>query len=371
MSDTVPSGTTETVPSGTTKKTRGVLTVEGNLVVEGRVQVVETVTATAADADSSTSTTTRVRDLASASLDADSSTSLTTRTRTLTTKRSLNVKSGETETIASGTTAEKDDVQVAGRLVVEGNLIVTDGLQDADTSINALTRRRLLDSESDDADSSQALAREVRTITAQADDAGSAIISLQRLRKLLTNASDADSASVTTRRVRDLVGDGTDVDASVAVLLPRSRFTDPREAGVDLLEQTYNWPDAKPEVKRAESVPWKSRENTIKPRIYVQKPTSDELDRFSADGSDLTEDETVRFDIWIVDGDNPAELARQYRNQVVNRLYKYSNDNYSNTEFQYIQPTNSTDFRAQTSSRQTDHYIYTIEVDMHRLVERV
>jgi hypothetical protein len=137
------------------------------------------------------------------------------------------------------------------------------------------------------------------------------------------------------------------------------------------LEQTYNWPAAKPDVKRGESVPWKSRENTVEPRIYVAKPTSDELDGFSADGVALTEDETIRFDIWILEGKNPDELARQYRNQVINRLYQYSNDNYSNTEFQEVQPTNSTDFRAQSSGRQTDHYIYTIEVDWHRLVNRV
>ena len=316
MSETVPSGTTETVPSGTTKKTRGVLTVEGTLVVEGRVQVVETVTATATDADRGSSTATRER--------------------VLTTRRSLTVASGETQTIPSGETLEKDDVQVSGRLVVEGDLIVTDGLQDADNASSPLTRERALQSESADADSSTALAREVRTITATAVDTDGATIPLQRLRKLLTTATDSDTASVTARRIRDLVGTSTDVDTARAVLLPRSRFTDPRAAGIDLLEQTYNWPAAKPDIKRGESVPWKSRENATGPRIYVTKPTGDELDRFSADGESLTEDETVRFDIWILDGEHPDELARQYRNQIINRLYKYSNDNYSNTEFQEV-----------------------------------
>jgi hypothetical protein len=366
-------GPNEAVTIGPTETTtfQG-LAVQGELTVEGRLVVEPAqVTATATDTDAGTSTTTRNRRLASTSADTDAGTSTATRERVLTTRRSLTVASGETQTITSGTVVEKDDVEVSGRLVVEGDLIVTDGLQDADSAVSPLTRERPLQSESADTDSSTALAREVRTITATAVDTDSATISLQRLRKLLTAATDSDSAQVTTKRVRDLLGSGTDADTTLAVLLPRSQFTDPRAAGIDILEQTYNWPAAKPDVKRGEAVPWKSRENTTQPRVYVTKPTSDELDRFSADGRDLTEDETVRFDIWILDGEHPDELARQYRNQIINRLYKYSNDNYSNTEFQEVQPTNSTDFRAQSSGRQTDHYIYTIEVDWHRLVTRV
>jgi len=365
-------GPTETVTIGPTETERfRNVTVEGTLTVEGELSVIPELTATATDVDTSTTTTTRERDLATESVDVDSGTSLATRTRDLTTILRFVVESGTTETIEADETKTTNEVTVEGDLTVEGTLNVDRATYDSDAVQSDLLRERKLVFDATDTDTSSATAELVRELIAQATDTDASSQELTRLRNLLADPVDADSASATTTRVRALVASASDTDASLAVLIPRSRETDPRALAIDIMEQTYNWPNDKPDVFRSEEIPQKAKQNNSDPAIYVHKPSSGEIERFSADGIDMTEDESVELHVWILDTTNPERSAREYRNEIVNTFAEYTNDNYGNTEFHRIEPTNSTDFRQEHIARQTDHYIYSVEIDTHRLEQQL
>jgi hypothetical protein len=74
----------------------------------------------------------------------------------------------------------------------------------------------------------------------------------------------------------------------------------------------------------------------------------------------------VRLDIWVLG--NQSE-AREYRNRVIDVFQDYMNDNFTRTEFHDVDPQESTDFRHQKVTRQTDHYIYSVEIEFERLVD--
>ena len=176
--------------------------------------------------------------------------------------------------------------------------------------------------------------------------------------------------SQTVSRTLTVEGELT-VEGTLTVMIPTSSETDSRAMAKDILESNTDWPDSEPIIEYNEDVSHKSKENTQDAAIYIMKRDSDELERFSADFGDLTEDETVTMMIWVL-GDsqtNSQRLARQYRNEVVNVFRAYMNDNYTNIEFHRAEPSNTTDHRQEHITRQTDHYIYGVEVDTHRLLE--
>jgi hypothetical protein len=187
-------------------------------------------------------------------------------------------------------------------------------------------------------------------------------------------ASDSDIASVEVERVRFLVASAEDGDSATTVYLPSTDATDPRTAIIELLSNAGEWPGQEPIIKRIEDTTPKTRQNTTQPAVYVHKPVDDDLTRFSAQSLALEEDETVELYIYILETEDetpPERAAREYRNQVINTLSGYMSDNYTRTEFLYLEPTGATDARASTIARQTDHYVYSVEIETHRLAQQL
>ena len=124
-----------------------------------------------------------------------------------------------------------------------------------------------------------------------------------------------------------------------------------------------------PVIEFWDSVTHKARENQTNPTIYVHSAGEGGLSRFSADRGTLEESETVLASVWVL-GDSKRQArknARQYRDAVVRIFKSYMNDNFRDTEFHNIEPVNATDFRSQHNPRDTDHYIYTVEIETERL----
>jgi predicted RecA/RadA family phage recombinase len=208
----------------------------------------------------------------------------------------------------------------------------------------------------------------ITEVTPAGTDVDSATATLDRKRNLTADATDVDSADATLQRIRNLVGDAVDVDTAETVFLPITNATDPRVAVADILSNTGDWPGDKPDVDFYDDVTPKARQNKRQPALYVHKPIQDEIERFSPRAATRTEDETVEVLIFILESDgNPREQARKYRNRIVNQIRRYSTDNYLRTEFHRIEPTASTDNRAQHITRQSDHYVYSVEIQTHRL----
>ena len=334
-----------------------VLQVSGELQVSGDLTVnnVRELDATAEDVDSSQTPLTRIRELQSTSADVDSSTATATRIRELAAGQRLLVGDGTTVQIDAPTT--EHSAVVSGRLVVTSDLTINNEAQPAQ-----------------DSDTSRAATTREREIAAQASDIDSAVTPLTRIRELQATASDLDVAATTTERIRILVANAEDGDSATTVFLPITEATDSRRAIIDILSNIEQWPGQKPIVKPIEDTTPKTRQNTTQPAIYAHKPVGDELTRFSAESLALEEDETVELYIYILQTEDktpPERAAREYRNRVINVLSAYMNDNYTRTEFLYLEPSGATDARASTIARQTDHYVYTVEIDTHRLEQQL
>lgn len=144
-----------------------------------------------------------------------------------------------------------------------------------------------------------------------------------------------------------------------------SDATDPTDAVIDILvdSDTSEWSFPKPSIERYEDVPVKSRENAQADYLYVHSPTEMTLERFSADPVVQTEDGSAQILVYAL-----AEArARQHARDSVTILRGYMNDNYAATEYHDIEPTAIIDNRAQKIARQTDHYIYAVDVEMERI----
>ena len=300
MAKTVEAGETFTVDED--KRLGTPVTVEGDLVVEQTLTVDPVIDsqAQAVDTDSGTVAFELIRELTATSSDSDSSNSSLERIRELFAGFSNELKVEKNDTVTIDTPTEFTTTVVEGELTVESEL----------------TLGSLFDSQ--DTDASTPTLERVRDLSSTAADGDTSTTTTTRERDLATESVDVDSASAPTTRVRALVASASDTDASLAVLIPRSGETDPRALAIDIMEQTYNWPNDKPDVFRSEEIPQKAKQNNSDPAIYVHKPSSGEIERFSADGIDMTEDESVELHVWILDTTNPERSARDYRNERVN-----------------------------------------------------
>lgn len=242
-------------------------------------------------------------------------------------------------------------------------LILRTTASDTDTAEALATRTRTLQAALDDADEGIVDLGIRIILAATATDADSLTSGLARLRLLGGDGTDPDSATLTAERVRLLASAGSDTDAGQTVFLPVSNATDPREAARDLLNGGVGWTYERPEIDLIEDVPPKARENRVDPAIYIYTSTEG-LDRFSANTDDLDETTTIRLDVWTLAG---AAQAKAYRDDIVNTFKQYMRDNYNRTEFLDIEPSDAVDVRQTKISRQTDHYIYSVELEFERL----
>jgi len=279
--------------------------------------------------------------------------------------------------------------EVAGTLTVEGTLTLDNTVNpalDEDTAQAALFVARILQAVANDTDSLNVSLDRIRDLAVQTSDTDSLSVELVTGLLLEATASDSDTTTGKLTRLRLLDGDGVDTDTSIATaervrlvgvtatdtdtaqteFVVSSFATDPREVAIDLLKGNSGWPGDEPEFYLAEEVPMKGRQNNRNTAIYVQLIGGAGLNRYAPTDQTLQEIETVRVDIWTLEGES---TAREYRNEVINTFRRYMADNFTRTKFHDVQPTDSTDFREQKIARQTDHYIYSVEIEFERLVE--
>ena len=141
--------------------------------------------------------------------------------------------------------------------------------------------------------------------------------------------------------------------------------SDPVDAIVEILKatDTAEWTNSKPEIHRHDEVASKQRENKQDDAVYVRSLATMELDRFSADNAEQTEDGQVQVLVYSYD----ANRSNQHARDIVEILQSLMNDNYTQTGFLSVEPTGLADNRAAKVTRQTRHFVYLVEVETHRL----
>lgn len=131
------------------------------------------------------------------------------------------------------------------------------------------------------------------------------------------------------------------------------------------------WTYGEPDVAKWEDVTMKGKENARSTYLYVHKPESDGINRFSASGDLLHETDTIRVSVWypanVEDDPSSDRRARAYRNDLIELFRQYINDNFTDSTFHNLEPVDATDFRHQNQSRQSDHHIYSVALEVERL----
>jgi hypothetical protein len=173
--------------------------------------------------------------------------------------------------------------------------------------------------------------------------------------------------------------DSLTVESGETVTIPSDEVwavsNDPTIEGELIIEgglvQDTIWPYGTPEIAKWEDTTMKGKQNASDTYIYVHKPEGDGIDRFSASGDLLNETDTIRLSVWypgnVNDSPGSDVRAKAYRDNLIDLFQTYMNDNFQNSTFHNIEPTDATDFRHQAIARQTDHYIYGVTVEADRL----
>lgn len=143
--------------------------------------------------------------------------------------------------------------------------------------------------------------------------------------------------------------------------LPESDSDDAVQTVIDILSKYSNWSLPAPEIYEHQEVAQKSKENNPDPAVYVWSPVDGSLEQFSADNDVLNEFRTVEAQVWTLNSQN----AETYHQEIIDLLQRYADDNYQNTNFHYIQPQSATDNRSEHITRMTDHFILSVQVELH------
>ena len=142
-----------------------------------------------------------------------------------------------------------------------------------------------------------------------------------------------------------------------------SSADNPVETILELLEANTNWSNSTPEIYRLDETTPKARENNQDDAIYVRATASNELERFSADPQEQTENAGVDILVYSLDESRAITLSQDLK-----RLFReYMNDNFEQTNWHDIEPTNVTDTRGSRIARQTNHYVFIVEVALERI----
>jgi hypothetical protein len=146
---------------------------------------------------------------------------------------------------------------------------------------------------------------------------------------------------------------------------PTTNKTNAVETIEDLLSQSQDsdWTDAKPDrIGYLWDFDQQDRTSYPNTALYVWSPTSGTITKFSADGNHMLEDFTIEILVMSLD---PLE-ARQYARDTVQYLSQYYNAG-DETDFYTIAPSELADIRNEKIPRQTDHYLFSVQVDPQRL----
>ena len=146
-----------------------------------------------------------------------------------------------------------------------------------------------------------------------------------------------------------------------------SSSTEPVDMLVDILSHsnTNQWSLASPDVFALEDIPQRDRgpSQETEAHLYVWSPTGGNIDGLSGDWTTSMEQHTVEIQVWSLDRSETST----YKEDLINFLQNYANDNEANTVFHRIRASNQDDLRSQHQYMSNDHYVMTVEVTVRRL----
>lgn len=285
-------------------------------------------------------------------------------------RTTLDIATGETVSVASGEQLDVATVSNAGTLSNQGTvttaaLELTATAADIDASTAIIADIRQLTATAADIDASTSTATRVRKLEGASADIDASTAIAERVRDLIATAADIDASEVNLERIRELLASAMDVDASTSTvrILVAVDATDPVEAVVTILagERDILWTGTPPTVKNYwdDSASERGPGADMPAILYVWSPTTTSLERFSVDGDVFDQNDTVEIQAWSLDEQEVIQL----RDDIVQILSRYLDDNQFATQYSDLAPTGTNDWREQTPARTTDHYLTSVEVE--------
>jgi len=145
--------------------------------------------------------------------------------------------------------------------------------------------------------------------------------------------------------------------------------TDPVDALVEILTTRPSGTfSTLVEIYRLDETTPAGRQNEQTNAIYVLESAGTDLNRFgiTPGGQDAqTADGQVQCYIYSLDETEAKTVAQE----AVAYLRGFLSDNYEKSNFLNIEPTNISDRRASSIARQTDHYVYVLDIQTERLAQ--
>lgn len=135
----------------------------------------------------------------------------------------------------------------------------------------------------------------------------------------------------------------------------------------DLLDQAGGsvWQNAVPEVYFQWELTRREKTANPDPALYVWSPTDGALPAFDMEYSSVVEDRFVTVQIWTLDATESAE----YQEDVIDYLSEFGRDNTTQTTWNTVRPSNTTDLRNEKAANMTDHYVTEVQIDLMRYRE--
>lgn len=146
---------------------------------------------------------------------------------------------------------------------------------------------------------------------------------------------------------------------------PSTTETAAVETIVDLLDQSdaTDWTNSKPSrIAQVNEYTHKGRSNFADPALYVWSPQTKTITKFSADGDHMLDDAFTEILVLTLDKTKSQEYARDTV-QFLSQYYNASDD----TDFYTIAPTEMSDLRNEKTPRQTEHYLFSVQVEPRKL----
>jgi len=121
-----------------------------------------------------------------------------------------------------------------------------------------------------------------------------------------------------------------------------------------------------PDIYKLHETTPAGRENQQGDALYILESAGTDLNRFGVfpnQRDSQTEDGHVQCYLYSLN----EQRVKTQAQDVVAYLRVYISDNYSKSNFLNIEPTNISDRRASSIARQTDHYVYVVDIQTERL----
>lgn len=121
----------------------------------------------------------------------------------------------------------------------------------------------------------------------------------------------------------------------------------------------------KPVVFRHDDTTPQGRENEGRDAAYVMDATSAQFDRFGVE-PDTQDEQTADADVSILVKSLTEGNARVIAEDIRALLASFMSDNYTETAWHHIAPSQIIDNRAGRITRQTSHFDFIVETTLHR-----